>query len=184
MTGGDDERVLVIDDADEMRAAIRRALADDGYRVDDVATVAEARALDRDTYQAIVIDARIGLERGIDFVREMVAAAPGMAGRCLVITGGSLDDIPEGIPYLAKPFMPDQLLTAVRALEGTGEGEWQAPAIPRQRSAGEPAQELATGVGQEKSLLALVRMVRMRERRDLANRLHDGLVQELCAADS
>ena len=38
------------------------------------------------------------------------------------------------------------------------------------------------GAGQGQALLALVRMVRMRERRDLADRLHDGPVQELSAA--
>ena len=183
MTEGADLRVLVIDDADEMRVVVRRALTADGYRVDDVATVAEARALDLHTYHAIVIDVRIGVERGVDFVCEMVAAAPDLAGRFLVITGGSLDAIPEGIPFLAKPFSPDQLMAAVKALEGTGEGDRQAPARPRQPSAGGPAREMVAGAGPGKSLLALARMVRMRERRHLANRLHDGLAQELFAAD-
>jgi DNA-binding response OmpR family regulator len=178
MTEGHDLRVLVIDDADEMRTVIRRILAADGYRVDDVATVAEARALDPYAYRAIIIDVRIGLERGTDFVREVVAAVPDMAGRCLVITGGSLDAIPEGIAYLAKPFGPDQLLAAVRGLnraDEVGEVGWRA-------SAGGPAQETVMGVGQGKALLALVRMVRMRERRDLAERIHEGPAQELYAA--
>jgi ActR/RegA family two-component response regulator len=158
-------RVLLIDDSAEMRAVIRRALAGDGYRIDDVATVAEARALDPYSYQAIVTDERIGLERGTDFVREMITAAPEMAGRCLVITGGSLDAIPEGVAWLAKPFGPDELLAAVGALIRTGEPDGQA-------SAG----------GQGKALLGLVRLVRMRERQDLAERLHDGPVQALSAA--
>jgi DNA-binding response OmpR family regulator len=128
MTEDHGSRVLLIDDADEMRALIRRVLASDGYRIDDVATVAEARALDPRAYQAIVADVRIGQERGTDFVREIVAAAPGVAGRCLVITGGSLDAIPEGIPCLAKPFRPDQLLAAVRALSRPGEADWAASA--------------------------------------------------------
>ena len=174
-------RVLVIDDAAEMRAVLRRTLATDGYRVDDAAAIAEARELDPYSYQAVIVDVRLGRERGDDFVRELVAAHPDMASRCLLITGGDPGDLPEGIPYLVKPFKPDQLRAAVSSLRGVGEAAQPPAARPEPPTpAGPPGETASAGPGA--SLLALLRMLRARERQDLADRLHDGPVQDLAAA--
>jgi CheY-like chemotaxis protein len=180
MTKGGDFRVLVIDDADEMRSVIRRSLTAYGCQIDDVATIAEARALDPYTYHAVLVDMRIGADRGSDFVREMLAAAPDMAGRCLMITGGGLDAIPDGISSLAKPFGPGQLREAVDALRRAGEGSGRGPSGPSPASA--PPREIAMACRQEKIPLSLVRALRMRERRHLADHLHDGAIQEISAA--
>ena len=109
-------RVLVVDDTDEVRTLIRRALAAHGYRVDAAATLAQASALDPAGYDAVLVDAHLGAELGTDLIETMLARDPAAARRCLVITGGSTAIVPHGVACLAKPFRPADLLHAVRAL--------------------------------------------------------------------
>jgi CheY-like chemotaxis protein len=109
-------RVLVVDDTDEVRTLIRRALAAHGYQVDAAASLAEASALDPAGYDVILVDAHLGAELGTDLIEAMVAQDPAAAGRCLVITGGSTAIVPSGVACLPKPFRPADLLHAVRAL--------------------------------------------------------------------
>ena len=109
-------RVLVVDDTDEVRTLIGRALAAHGYRVDAAATLAQASALDPAGYDAVLVDAHLGAELGTDLIETMLAQDPAAARRCLVITGGSTAIVPHGVACLAKPFRPADLLHAVRAL--------------------------------------------------------------------
>ena len=110
------QRVLVVDDLDEMRVLIRRALSANGYEVDVAATLAEAQGMDLAGYDAVLVDAHLGSGRGIDLIETLRSQDPAAAGRCMVITGGAAD-VPEGVPVLAKPFRVSDLLTAVRALQ-------------------------------------------------------------------
>ena len=71
-----------------MRILIQRVLSADGYQVDVAATLAEARSMDPAGYAAVLVDARLGAERGIDLIDELRSADPAAARRCLVITGG------------------------------------------------------------------------------------------------
>jgi CheY-like chemotaxis protein len=111
-----DERVLVVEDSPEMRAIVRRVLSTAGYHVDLVSTLTEARELDPGQYDAVLIDANLGGERGTDLIEELRAQDEAAVGRCLVITGGSRAGLPDGVASLAKPFQLADLLTAVRAL--------------------------------------------------------------------
>jgi CheY-like chemotaxis protein len=115
-------RVLVVDDTDEVRKLIRRALAAHGYRVDAAASLAEASALDPAGYDVVLVDAHLGAELGTDLIEAMVAQDPVAAGRCLVITGGSTAIVPSGVACLPKPFRPADLLHAVRALHQDSAG--------------------------------------------------------------
>ena len=69
-------RVLVVDDTDEVRTLIRRALAAHGYRVDAAATLAQASALDPAGYDAVLVDAHLGAELGTDLIETMLARIP------------------------------------------------------------------------------------------------------------
>lgn len=109
-------RVLVVDDNDEVRVLIRRALAGHGYQVDAVASLGQADTLDPAGYDAVLVDAHLGAELGTDLIEAMLAEDPAAARRCLVITGGSSGIVPQGVAVLAKPFRPAELLDAVRAL--------------------------------------------------------------------
>jgi len=131
-------RVLVVDDTDEVRMLIRRALAAHGYQVDVAATLAQASALDPAGYDVVLVDAHLGAELGTDLIEAMLARDPAAAGRFLVITGGSTAIVPHGVACLAKPFRPADLLQAVRALHHEGSAGVPVPltgAVPGQPGA-------------------------------------------------
>src|ERR1017187_9592015 len=77
-------RVLVLDDVEDLRILIRRALAARGYQVDVAATLAEARGMDPGRYDAVLVDAHLGRERGLDLVEALLSEDPSAARRCPV----------------------------------------------------------------------------------------------------
>jgi CheY-like chemotaxis protein len=182
-------RVLVVDDADAMRTVVRRVLSGSGYEVDVACTLAEARAMDPGNYEAVLVDVRLGSERGIDLVEELRSQDPAAAGRCLVMTGGATGMIPDGIAYLAKPFEPGELIKAVLALHqpDTVPAPGQRPEAAPDADAPSPASGLgasqpSAGTPCGWKLLELTRRLRDRERGEQADFLHDGPLQELTAA--
>ena len=182
------DRILVVDDVAEMRALLRRVLASGGYGVDVAATLAEARALDPGSYAGVLIDDHLGKERGTDLIEELRAADPGAARRCLVVTGEGAAIRLEGVAVLAKPFRPAELLDAVRnlcrpgAAAGPGGSTGPDPGEARPASLPPEGTRPAPGGPAAWQLLAILRRLRERERRDLADFLHDGPIQELTAA--
>jgi CheY-like chemotaxis protein len=110
------QRVLVIDDDHDVRALICRALARHGYQVDDAASVAQARTMSPHGYDVLLVDAHLGDGRGTELIDALLAEDPDIAGRCLVVTGGGSGSVPSGVAFLGKPFQPEDLISAVRAL--------------------------------------------------------------------
>ena len=124
MTGSSGgQRILVVDDVEQMRTLMRRALSTHGYEVDVAATLTQARGLEPAGYDAVLVDANLGPERGIDLVEALRSKDPAAAKRCLVITGGAVDMLPDDVAYLTKPFQIRDLLEAVRALCGPDPAE-------------------------------------------------------------
>jgi CheY-like chemotaxis protein len=181
----DSPRVLVVDDAPDIRSVIGRVLGSHGYRVDAVGTLAEARSMTPAGYDAVLVDMRLGCEQGTTLITELIAVDPGFASRCLLMSGG-VPDVPSGVATLAKPFLPDQLLDAVRALgrtESAAAGSARlgdvvnVPAPPAA-----PARESAARAGPAVTPLGLSDLLRERERAAVAAALHDGPVQSLASA--
>jgi DNA-binding response OmpR family regulator len=177
-------RVLVVDDAEEMRVTIRRLLVSRGYRVDAVGTLAEARAMTPGEYDAVIVDRRLGSEQGTTLIRELIAVDPGLASRCLLLSGSPLD-VPSGVAALAKPFLPGQLLDAVGALCGTelaaagNAGPEDGSGVPAPLSA--PARESTASARPAVTSLGMSGLLRERERAAVADVLHDGPVQALAS---
>jgi ActR/RegA family two-component response regulator len=183
------QRILVVDDLADMRTILRRALARAGYEVSVAATLGQASAMDPVGYDAVILDANLGAERGTDLLAALGAQDETAPARCLVITGGAVDALPDGVARLTKPFQLEDLLAAVRALLEPGMAaaprqRVRAPAAPdSQRPAAQPATgPEPSGAPKLGPLLGIVRRLRARERRDLADYLHDGPIQELTAA--
>lgn len=109
-------RILAVDDLESIRSLIHRVLTTSGYRVDTVASLAEARRMDPAGYDGILVDNSLGDECGADLIAELVAEDPAAAGRCLLITGSGPYVLPPGVAWLAKPFGPSDLIRAVEAL--------------------------------------------------------------------
>jgi DNA-binding response OmpR family regulator len=182
------QRVLVVDDVDEMRTLIQRALSAGGYEVDVAATLSEAQQLNPGGYDVLLVDAGLGAEQGTDLVTALLLTDPAAAGRCLVITGGAADTIPDGVACLTKPFQLGELLDAVHGLDRPrATGRPRASAGPG-ASAGptmapEPPAATASAAAEPPAwrLLRLVRQLRARERLELVDFLHDGPIQQLTA---
>ena len=146
--------------------------------------------MDPSSYDAVLVDARLGADRGTDLIEELTSADPAAPRRCLVITGGPRDALPDGVASLAKPFRLAELLTAVRALHQPGadrEEDHRAQATRPDRTgapAAAPRAPCAAGSAGPVAwqLLGLTRRLRARERGELAGFLHDGPIQDLAAA--
>jgi CheY-like chemotaxis protein len=182
--GSGGERVLVVDDVDEMRMLIRRALTSRGYAVDVASTLAEARGMDPAGYDAVLVDAHLGRERGIDLIEALVAQDPATASRCLVLTGGAAGRLPDGVTYLAKPFQPAELIDAVNALhqpDAASPPDRLADATPAPGMSPE-APRPSVPPAQAWQLLGLIGRLRGHDRREVVDFLHDGPIQELTAA--
>lgn len=189
-------RVVVIDDFAEMRSLISEALGTHGYQVDVAATADQARRLDLGGYDAVLVDASLGPDRGLDLIDAMLTKDPEAGRRCLVMTGGSAGPIPDGIAVLAKPFELPELLAAVSelvALDSPAAEPAGAPGTGAESGARRPAADLPDPPdlpGAEQALAAehwrwqlldLTRRLRAYEHRQLTEFLHDGPMQELSA---
>jgi two-component system response regulator MprA len=113
--------VLVVDDDERIAAAVRRALAYEGYEVttahDGLAALEAARESMPDL---IVLDVMMPGLDGIEVVRRIRAAGDDVA--VLMLTARtSVPDRVEGLDagaddYLVKPFAYEELLARVRSL--------------------------------------------------------------------
>jgi CheY-like chemotaxis protein len=197
------QRVLVVDDLEEIQVMIRRALTARGYEVDVAGNLAQAQAMNPGGYDALLVDSRLGSERGIELVDALRAVDPAAVSRCLMMTGGARDELPGDVACLTKPFQLGELVDAVHALSqpgtvpapgerpGATSGGGSRPAVGPQRPPATIGPQVApparpdwpgSGNGRVWPLLGLVRALRTRERHELAGFLHDGPIQDLTAA--
>jgi CheY-like chemotaxis protein len=204
-------RVLVVDDTEAIRTVIRRVLTRAGYHVDVAASAPEARSLDPAGYDALLVDAHLGRERGTALIQALVAEDPAVAGRCLLITGGKLDELPVDVVCLTKPFRPDELITAVGALHSADSAAH--PEVPPDRQPPdrqppdreppdreppdreppdreppdrEPPDREPPGAPPGRPamwpLLGMIHRLRAGERAAIGDFIHDGPIQDLTAA--
>jgi CheY-like chemotaxis protein len=185
-------RVLVVDDTEAIRTIIRRVLTGAGYHVDVAASAPEAWSMDPAGYDALVVDAHLGRERGTALIQALVAEDPAAAGRCLLITGGKPDVVPVGVVCLTKPFRPDELITAVGVLRPADSAIHPDPVIASLSAPAATAANEAPQCGEPEAappglpavwqLLGLIQRLRAGERAAIADFIHDGPIQDLTAA--
>jgi FixJ family two-component response regulator len=118
MTTIDDPTVLVIDDDDMVRAAIRGLLKSVGLQAETFETAQQFLCTKRpDGPSCLVLDVRLPGTNGLDFQRQLVAA--GIRIPIIFITG--YGDIPMSVKamksgaveFLTKPFRDEDLLDAI-----------------------------------------------------------------------
>jgi DNA-binding response OmpR family regulator len=116
--------VLVVEDENDVRSVIVRALERDGHAVVEAPTVAKARAAVHDLVELIVLDLGLPDGSGVQFCREI--RADDIATPLLVLTARSdVEARVEGLDagaddYLVKPFAVAELRARVRALGRRG----------------------------------------------------------------
>jgi CheY-like chemotaxis protein len=117
------ERILVVDDEVSVRTVVRRMLERLGYRVVEAANGAEALGIletSLDRIDLILTDLVMPELHGGDLGESLKASAPWR--RVLYMSGYTGDEITrhglaqEDTALLKKPFTPDALARAVRAV--------------------------------------------------------------------
>ncbi len=108
-------RVLVVDDEWLVREALIEVLDEAGFSTRQAMSATEAlRHLQRDeVIDLVVTDIEMpGALNGADLARLLTAQRPEIG--VLIVSGRRPRSLPEGARFLAKPFVPDELLHALR----------------------------------------------------------------------
>ena len=120
---GHGERILVVEDDDDIRAITRRILTRGGYQVSDAATRDEALRLVHDgalSYDLLLSDVIMPGMPVLEFIETVLAARPSL--RIVFMSGYTADSdrrLPEGVPIVNKPFHAETLLHQIEtALHG------------------------------------------------------------------
>lgn len=120
---GSDEpvRILVVDDDEKIRTALRRGLAYEGYRVREAASGEEALEKARTELPAVVVlDIMLPGIDGLEVVRRLRSAGDDVAVLMLTArdeVGDRVLGLESGADdYLIKPFSFEELLARVHAL--------------------------------------------------------------------
>lgn len=106
-------RILIVEDEDIIRSAVRKLLQHAGYEVTDAVSVEEAEERDPDDFDLIITDLRLPGAAGT----EMINRAPNTP--VLIMTSyaslrSAVDSMKMGaVDYIAKPFDHDEMLAAV-----------------------------------------------------------------------
>ena len=117
------QKLLLVDDDDAFRESMELEFTDRGYRVFGAADPAAAlglAAVHRPDFA--VVDLRLGSDRGLEVLQDLVARLPGL--RAVVLTGyGSIATAVEAMKlgahhYLTKPVDPDALEEAFQSDAG------------------------------------------------------------------
>ncbi|MET0520264.1 MAG: response regulator transcription factor [Burkholderiaceae bacterium] len=112
--------LLLLEDDDVLGEGLRDFLRAEGHRVDWCQSLAQARSLLREPYDALLIDWQLPDGSGLDLVRRlreqgqrtpvlMLTARDLLSDRILGLDSGADD-------YLVKPFEPEELVARLRAV--------------------------------------------------------------------
>ena len=113
-------RLLLLEDDITLGEGLRDYLRSDGYLVDWCSTLAQARALISEPYDAWLLDWNLPDGSGIDWLRSL--RAKGLRVPALLLTARDrLSDRIEGLDsgaddFLVKPFAPEELSARLRAI--------------------------------------------------------------------
>ncbi|MFX1737287.1 response regulator [Paraburkholderia sp. A1RI_3L] len=115
------EKIIVLDDEAELRNMLQRFLAQHGFHV---RVVADSRRLDRylqrEPFDLLVLDLMMEPEDGLSVCRRLRAEGYTLPILMLTAKGDPVDRV-VGLEtgaddYLAKPFLPGELVARIRAL--------------------------------------------------------------------
>ena len=118
-------RVLVVDDEELLRVALRRTLTRLGFEVLEASDCGAALdAIDKLLPDVVFLDLRMPGMDGHTFLRRLQAKEPGVSPPVIVMSGhGNMDDVIEvlrwgAVDYVRKPWTLNEIISAVgRALE-------------------------------------------------------------------
>ena len=137
------ERILIVEDEPTVAALIADVMAEEGHRVDTLLDSREALGrLEKVSYALVICDLKMPYVDGPGLYRALVRGENPMQHRVLFVTGDTMGPRTleflksSGLPYLAKPFLVDELKDAVRqALAAVPASEEMAAGAGHSRAA-------------------------------------------------
>jgi two-component system nitrogen regulation response regulator NtrX len=110
--------ILIVDDEANIRSSLQNALGHEGYQADQAASLAEARAKLRETYDFVLLDVWFPDGSGLDLLAEVVAATPDtvvimMSGHATVDSAVKATRL-GAFDFLEKPISLERLLILLR----------------------------------------------------------------------
>ncbi|MCK6574514.1 ATP-binding protein [Myxococcota bacterium] len=128
------DRILVIDDEPLLAASLRRLLAPRVEVVGETSGVAALERIAGDTnWSAILLDVMMPEMDGIEVLEALRGLAPDLVPRVILMTGGTFSTETDALwaayagPRLTKPFEPEALQAALRAVSGGAENRRDSP---------------------------------------------------------
>jgi DNA-binding response OmpR family regulator len=113
--------VLAIDDNEAVLGWLRRVLSDEGYRVLVGTTVKDALSeVEKEVPDLLVLDHILPDGDGVELAVSLLKKYPDL--RAVVMSGTALDEEEAllcqryDIPFLRKPFVAEELLSALEAI--------------------------------------------------------------------
>ena len=113
-------RILTVEDDERIRTAVKLALEDEGWQVEEAATGEEAlNAFTREAADVVLIDIMLPGMDGFDVCRSIRRASD--VPIVMVTARADTHDVVAGLEagaddYLTKPFAPKELSARIRAL--------------------------------------------------------------------
>ena len=134
-------RILVIEDEPTVAQLIVDVLREEGHHVVSALDSKDGlERLARSSYNLIVCDLRMPGLDGPAFYEALVRAGSPLQNRILFVTGDTLGPrtldflLPKKLPYLAKPFLVEELKLAVHELLKSNEDEPEHASLRRVRT--------------------------------------------------
>lgn len=140
MTDAIEPRILIVDDARDIREPLGQYLRRSGFRIRLAADAAEARrALDDEPVHLAILDVMMPGEDGLSLCRDLARSR--RLPVILLTARTGMEDRVEGLDlgaddYVTKPFDPRELLARIHAVLRRVPPERPAPPQSRRRFAG------------------------------------------------
>jgi DNA-binding response OmpR family regulator len=136
------EDILVVEDEPTVAELIADVLTEEGYRVDTLLDSREALGrLEKKSYALVICDLKMPHTDGPGLYRALVRRENPMQHKLLFVTGDTMAPRTieflnsSALPYLAKPFLVEELKDAVRRALATVQSEELAEGRERSRVA-------------------------------------------------
>jgi CheY-like chemotaxis protein len=117
------KQVLVVEDEPAISRACQRVLTAEGFEVDIAMNgLIAMQMVNQKTYDLCLSDIRTPGMNGIELYRYLEKAHPGLSKKVIFTTGDILSNNIESflenvkLPYLPKPFMPEDLARIVKGI--------------------------------------------------------------------
>lgn len=128
MKRGDDMRLLIVEDQNELRSILKKRLDEAGYMVDEAPDGEFALDLiDYADYELVILDIMIPKVNGLEVLKE-IRRRKKETPVLLLTAKDSIQDRVKGLDlgaddYLVKPFAFEELMARIRALLRRKDGE-------------------------------------------------------------